>query len=87
MSVDIKTCIKNLTTCRTGDHILFRSYGLNAIDEPGGLTLGDVKAQLAAFYPDARGLRIVQTTTPEAAALGGRSYTITLDGNNGGTRV
>lgn len=86
MSVDIKTCVANMARCRRGDHILFRSFGLNVIDSPGGLTLGDVKTQIAAYFPDASGVRVVSTTTAEQGALGGRSYTITLDGNNGGTR-
>jgi hypothetical protein len=83
----IENCLKNFLECRRGDHILFRSFGIGNIDSPYGLSKGEIKAQIAKYYPNLTGVKVTSRNTSDGLALGQYSYTIEFSGyrsNNNG---
>jgi hypothetical protein len=83
MSVKIQDCLRNLGLCRPGEHPLFRGYGLNDVDSPYGLSYGEVKNQVAEYYPDVDSVFIERRSTAGDLALGQYRYTITFRGVEG----
>lgn len=76
----IENCLKNFLECRRGEHILFRSFGLGNVDSPYGLSKGEIKSQIAKFYPDLIGVKVISRNTAGGLALGQYSYTIEFTG-------
>lgn len=50
--MSIQDNIKNCLICKKGNHILYRDFGLKAVDDVGGIKKSDIKLQLSKFYPD-----------------------------------
>lgn len=53
--------IINCMNCLQGEHILFRSFGLNVIDHVGSLRRSDISEQLRKYYPEIRDFDLQRT--------------------------
>lgn len=73
MPKNTEKCFANCMKTRRGEHLLFRSFGLNVTDRIGRLTRADVLSQVEAFYPNVEKVNITQTSDTE--------YTVELVGN------
>lgn len=51
----------NCAKTMRGEHILFRSFGLDVTDRAGKLTRADILDQIDAFFPNVRRANITQT--------------------------
>lgn len=78
--MNIEICLKNFLECRRGDHILFRSFGLGNVDSPFGVSKGEIKAQIAKYYPNLSDVSIVSKNTTNNLAHGQYSYTVDFSG-------
>lgn len=78
--MNIENCLKNFLECRRGDHILFRNFGLGNVDSPFGLSKGEIKAQIAKYYPNLSDVNIVSKNTANNLAHGQYSYAIDFSG-------
>lgn len=78
--MDIGKCLQNFARCRRSEHILFRGYGLNVIDSPRGLRTGDIKTQLAEYYPDVTGVSVIARNTYDGVSQGHFAYDIDFTG-------
>lgn len=45
-------CFANCSATMRGEHILFRSFGLDVTDRRGRLTRADILNQVESFYPN-----------------------------------
>lgn len=75
---DIAQNVANMAKTRRGEHILFRSFGLNVIDDANGLTRGEISRQLKEFYPQINRFSVVQLSKN---FTGSAKYAIHLEGN------
>lgn len=78
--MNIENCLKNFLECRRGDHILFRNFGLGNVDSPFGVSKGEIKAQIAKYYPNLSDVSIVSKNTSNNLAQGHYSYIIDFSG-------
>lgn len=69
--------VANMAKTRRGEHVLFRSFGLNVIDA-NGLTRGEISRQLKEFYPQINRFSVVQVSKN---FTGSAQYAINLEGN------
>lgn len=83
MSVNIKNCFKNMVICRTGEHCLYRNFGLNNVDSPYGISYSDVKFQCKTFYPDIEDIEITRRSTMNELQVGQFKYSISVKGAEG----
>lgn len=70
--------VANMAKTRRGEHVLFRSFGLNVIDDANGLTRGEISRQLKEFYPQINRFSVVQVSKN---FTGSAQYAISLEGN------
>lgn len=70
--------VANMAKTRRGEHLLFRSFGLNVIDDANGLTRGEISRQLKEFYPQINRFSVVQVSKN---FTGSAQYAINLEGN------
>lgn len=78
--MNIEICLKNFLECRRGDHILFRSFGLGNVDSLFGVSKGEIKAQIAKYYPNLSDVNIISKNTANNLAHGQYSYVIDFSG-------
>lgn len=69
--------VANMAKTRRGEHVLFRSFGLNVIDDANGLTRGEISRQLKEFYPQINRFSVVLSKN----FTGFAQYAINLEGN------
>jgi hypothetical protein len=60
MNEKIDKCILNCITTERGSMPLFRSFGLDVIDQNTRLQRSQIQAQLSEFYPDVTDLEVKQ---------------------------
>lgn len=53
--------IVNCMNCTQGEHILFRGFGLDAIDRVGALRRSDISKPLRKYYPEIREFDLQRT--------------------------
>ena len=70
--------VANMAKTRRGEHVLFRSFGLNVIDDVNGLTRGEISRQLKEFYPQINRFSVVQVSKNFTGSV---QYAINLEGN------
>ena len=70
--------VANTAKTRRGEHVLFRSFGLNVIDDANGLTRGEISRQIKEFYPQINRFSVVQVSKN---FTGSDQYAINLEGN------
>lgn len=73
MPENTEKCFANCMKTRRGEHLFFRSFGLNVTDRIGRLTRADVLSQIEAYYPNVEKVNITQISDTE--------YTIELVGD------
>lgn len=70
--------VANMAKTRRGEHVLFRSFGLNVIDDVNGLTRGEISRQLKEFYPQINRFSVIRVSKNFTGAT---QYVISLEGN------
>jgi hypothetical protein len=74
MNERIDQCILNCLTTERGSLPMFRSFGLQAIDQPGRLKRSQIQGQLSKFYPDIDDLTVTQNGETYRINIRGRYY-------------
>ena len=53
--------IVNMLNCRSGEHVLFRSFGLGHVaDQVGKLRKAQITQEVAKWYPNVRSVEMTQ---------------------------
>lgn len=74
MNEKIDQCILNCLTTERGSLPMFRSFGLQAIDQQGRLRRSQIQDQLSKFYPDIDDLAVSQNGDAYKVSIRGRYY-------------
>ena len=57
-----KQCVLNACRCRKGSHVLFRGFGLNAVDEPAKNPRLELAKLFQTYYPEITSFKITPKT-------------------------
>lgn len=74
MNERIDQCILNCLTTERGSLPMFRSFGLQAIDQRGRLRRSQIQEQLSTFYPDIDDLAVIPNGGNYKISIRGRYY-------------
>lgn len=76
--ISYKECVLNACRCRKGSHVLFRGFGLNAIDEPAKNPRLEMSKLFQTYYPEITSFTIKAKTS--AFEDGAFNYDVTING-------
>lgn len=76
MRESMDQCIVNCMNTAKESYPLFRSFGLNVVDQPGRLQRSQIQEQISIYYPDVRNVSIKQT--------GQNTFNVSMSGYNVG---
>lgn len=71
-------CIANCFRTTKGSHVLYRTFGLEAVDDVGVPMRKDILIQLSTYYPD---VTLNDVTVTRAEADGQFEYIVDIKGS------
>lgn len=79
MAQNIAQNVVNMVKTVKGEHVLFRSFGLDGVDSPNRLTRSSLQVEINRWYPD---VVVDNVTVNRAGSDGIFEYNVKLRGSN-----
>lgn len=79
MAQNIAQNVANMVKTVKGEHVLFRSFGLDGVDSPNRITRSSLQVEINKWYPD---VVVDNVTVNRAGSDGVFGYSVKLRGSN-----
>lgn len=79
MAQNIAQNVANMVKTAKGEHVLFRSFGLDGVDSPNRLTRSSLQVEINRWYP---AVVVDNVTVNRAGSDGIFEYSVKLRGSN-----